>query len=113
MDISGLKPAALHILLVLADGNSHGYGILVGVRERSGGAVPLGTGSLYRHLARLIDAGLVAEIEPPRTGQDPRRGASYRITARGRQALAVERRRLTDLLATMDGMRRAPRKEQA
>jgi DNA-binding PadR family transcriptional regulator len=94
-----LKPAVLHILLALADRESHGYAVMQAVREQSGGRVPLRTGSFYRHLSRLIDDGLVTEAATRRAGDDPRRGSYYRLTARGRQALSAERRRLEDLVA--------------
>jgi DNA-binding PadR family transcriptional regulator len=99
----------LHVLLALLDGASHGYGILQAVREQSQGRVPLGTGSLYRHLSRLIDAGLVAETRPE-AGADPRRGTYYRLTPRGRQRLAAERDRLAALVHALDGLRGASRK---
>jgi DNA-binding PadR family transcriptional regulator len=111
MDMSTPLPAApLHILLAVSEGPIHGYGILQSVRERSGGAVRLGTGSLYRHLSRLIGAGLVAEVQV--SSGDPRRGCSYKLTARGRQALSDERDRTGALLASLNAatrrMRRGP-----
>jgi DNA-binding PadR family transcriptional regulator len=105
-----LKPAVLHILLALADEERHGYAIMQAVRDQSGGAVPLRTGSFYRHLSQLIEAGLVAEASSRRPGDDPRRGAYYKLTSRGRDALSAERARLVDLLATFPGGRRAARK---
>ena len=105
MDMSvPLPPAPFHILLALIEGASHGYGILQAVREQSGGRVPLGTGSLYRHLSRLIDAGLVAE-RPAARDADPRRGTSYRLTPKGRQTLADERDRLAGLVRALDAAR--------
>jgi DNA-binding PadR family transcriptional regulator len=102
MDISApLKPAALHILRALADGERHGYAVMVAVREQSGGAIPLQTGSFYRHLSKLIAGGLVDEAPKRRADDDPRRGAYYRLTPRGRQRLAAERRRLADLVAAL------------
>jgi DNA-binding PadR family transcriptional regulator len=81
------------------------------VREQSGGRVPLQTGSFYRHLGKLIDAGLVADAAAPRDA-DPRRSTYYRLTPRGRRVLEDEQRRLADLLALAGGLR-APRKGQA
>jgi DNA-binding PadR family transcriptional regulator len=107
------KPAALHILLALLDGDSHGYGIMQSVRARSGGQIALGTGSFYRHLAKLIDAGFVTEIDTRRPPDDPRRGVHYRLTPRGRQALAAEKRRLADLIAAMERLSPASRKGSA
>ena len=57
-----LKPAAVYILLALADRDRHGYAIMQAVRELSEGRVPLQTGSFYRHLSQLIDVGLVGEV---------------------------------------------------
>jgi DNA-binding PadR family transcriptional regulator len=113
MDMSDPLPLPrFHILLALLQGASHGYGLLQSVREQSGGRVPLGTGSLYRHLSRLIDAGLVAETRAE-TGADPRRGTYYRLTPRGRQVLAEERDRLAGLVRALDGLGGVPRKRQA
>jgi PadR family transcriptional regulator PadR len=107
-----LKPAAFYILLALAERESHGYAVMQAVRERSAGQVPLRTGSFYRHLARLIDAGLVAEAGHPRD-DDPRRGTYYRLTARGHSVLADERRRLAALVAAIDGLGVGPRRRHA
>jgi DNA-binding PadR family transcriptional regulator len=104
-DLEPLKPAPLHILLVLADRTAHGYAIMQAVREQSGGRVPLQTGSFYRHLTWLIDNGLVAEAPARRQPADARRGTQYCITARGRDALERERRYFSGLLASLDGIR--------
>jgi DNA-binding PadR family transcriptional regulator len=110
MDISEpLKPAILHILLALAGAERHGYAIMQAVREQSGGSVPLRTGSFYRHLSTLIDAGWIAESAAP-ADVDSRRGAYYRLTGRGRDALETERRRMVGLIAAFPGSRRSPRK---
>ncbi len=105
-----LPPAVFHILLALADRDSHGYAVMQTVREQSGGRVPLRTGSFYRHLAKLIDTGLVVEASSRPADDDPRRGAYYRLTPRGQKALAEERQRLIDLVATMKSLRPASRK---
>jgi DNA-binding PadR family transcriptional regulator len=108
-----LKPVALHILLALVDRESHGYGIMQAVREQSGGDVPVQTASFYRHLGNLLDDELVAEAVSRREDDDPRRGAYYRITPRGRQALAAEKQRLMDLVAKMHKVRLSPRRGHA
>jgi DNA-binding PadR family transcriptional regulator len=111
-ELQPLKPAAFHILLALVDGDAHGYAIMQAAREAAGGRVPLQTASFYRHLTRLIDAGLVAELPRP-AGADPRRGAYYRLTAQGRKLLVAERSRMVDLVARMRTLRPAPRKVDA
>jgi DNA-binding PadR family transcriptional regulator len=105
-----LKPAVFHILLALADRESHGYAIMQAVREQSGGRVPLQTGSFYRHLSKLVDLGLVAEVPARRQAEDPRRGVHYRLTPRGRQALERERRYLADVMAVLGARRPSSRK---
>ena len=109
MDISPpLKPAVFHILEALAEADNYGYAIMQAVTERSGGHVPLRTGSFYRHLSRLMDSGLVVEAKTP-SGVDVRRGSYYRVTSRGRQVLEAERVRLANLLAGVPG-RQSPRR---
>ena len=100
MEISPpLKPAVFHILLALAEGDKHGYAVMLAVRQLSGGRIPLQTGSFYRHLGKVIDAGLVTTAKGRPADDDPRRGAYYRLTPRGRDVLAAEKQRLRDLIA--------------
>ena len=57
-----LSSATLHILLALAGGNLHGYGIIKEVARNSDGHYRLGPGTLYDNLKKLIDSGLVADV---------------------------------------------------
>src|SRR3712207_3686552 len=52
-DLLPLTPVALNVLLALADGERHGYGIMLEVRERTGGRVRLGPGTLHGAIKRL------------------------------------------------------------
>jgi DNA-binding PadR family transcriptional regulator len=108
-DPPALKPAVFHVLLALAEGATHGYGAMQAVRDQSGGRVSIGTASFYRHLARLIDDGLVVEAAERPADDDPRRGAYYRLTARGLRVLAAERTRLAALVAAIDALTPARR----
>jgi len=113
MDMSDpLKPAVFHLLLALADRDLHGYALMQAVREQSRGRVPLQTGSFYRHLAKLLEAGWVDEATSP-AGDDPRRGAYYRLTRRGRERLLAEQQRLLDLVDAMKALQRPARKRLA
>lgn len=94
-----LKPVVVHILLALAETDSHGYGVIQAVRQRSEGRIHLRTGAFYRHLRKLLDAGLVAESDVRPADDDPRRGAYYRLTPTGRDVLAAEGRRLAGVVA--------------
>lgn len=87
-----LKPADFHILLALADGPRHGYGIMKEVERESSGGVRLEVGSLYRLIGRLLDTGLLEEAE----SDDRRR--YYRISRLGRRALRAEAERLASLV---------------
>jgi len=93
-----LKPVVFHILLALAERPSHGYGIILAVRERSEGTVQLETGPLYRHLRKLLESGLVVETDERPERDDERRGAYYAITPLGRDVLAAETERLAGLV---------------
>ena len=108
-----LKPAVFHILLALAERDNYGYALMQAVRDASDGHVPLSPGSFYRHLAKLMDDGVVVEAAPRRAGDDPRRGTYYRLTARGHSVLADERRRLAALVAAIDGLGVGPRRRHA
>lgn len=84
-----LTPAGLHILLSLAEGERHGYGIKLDVEERTGGTLALGPGTLYEAIHRMERAGWIER----RPGDDPRR-RPYRLTARGRGRMREELERL-------------------
>jgi DNA-binding PadR family transcriptional regulator len=86
-----LTPAVFHILLALAGGDRHGYGIMKQVEADSLGRVTMGAGTLYGSLKRMLDAGLVMQsgkrVDP---NMDDERRIYYRITAFGEKALAAE-----------------------
>jgi len=89
-----LKPADFHILLALAERPRHGYEIMKQVERESGGTVRLEVGTLYRLLARLLEAGWLEESNPGRDNvrDDGRR--HYRLTRLGRRTLRSEAGRL-------------------
>jgi DNA-binding PadR family transcriptional regulator len=95
-----LTPVAFEILLALADGERHGYSILQEVDARSGGAVSLHAGTLYRALARLLESALIEELttSPDPTSDDERR-RYYRLTARGVAVARAEASRLEGQVA--------------
>ena len=90
-----LSPVAFEILLALADGDRHGYSILQEIETRSSGAISLHAGTLYRALARLLESGLIDELEaPPASGNDDERRRYYRLTSRGIAVARAEASRL-------------------
>jgi DNA-binding PadR family transcriptional regulator len=99
-----LTPVAFEILLALADGERHGYSILQEVEHRSGGAVSLHAGTLYRALARLLESDLIEELsDAPDHNKDERhkdeRRRYYRLTVRGIAVAKAEVARLDGQLA--------------
>ena len=91
-----LRPVEFHILLSLADGERHGYGIMQDARER-GETVP-DVGTMYRALARMVDQGWIEAGSSRRgsEGDDERRNY-YRITDLGLRVAKAEARRLDAL----------------
>src|SRR5262245_7206500 len=92
-----LTPISFEILLALLEGDRHGYAILQQVESRTAGLLPLRTGTLYRALARLEEAGLIVLVDGPDTDDERRR--YYRITPRGRDVAREEAKRLEDQVA--------------
>jgi DNA-binding PadR family transcriptional regulator len=94
-----LTPVAFEILLALADGERHGYSILQEVEGRSGGAVSLHAGTLYRALARLLESELIEELSEARDPAHDERRRYYRLTTRGVAVARSEVGRLEGQLA--------------
>ena len=94
-----LNHADLHILLALADGERHGYGIMSDVEEITGGATTFGPGTLYTSIKRLLTAGLIEEsANRPDPKLDDERRRYYRLSGLGRKVLVAETERLSTLL---------------
>lgn len=94
-----------HILLSLAGGPRHGYGIIKDVRAHTGDQVRIGTGTLYTALQRLIDAHWIEESAERPTEDDDARRQYYRLTDLGRDSLRVEAERLERAVAEARGRR--------
>ena len=94
-----LTPAVFHILLALSRGELHGYGIMKQVESDSQRRVPMGAGTLYGSLRRMLDAGLIRESEKRvDPGIDDERRIYYAISAEGRGALTTELARYEHLV---------------
>jgi DNA-binding PadR family transcriptional regulator len=98
-DLLPLPPATFHILVALADEDRHGYAIMQDVAARTGGELKLSAGSLYRSIQRMLEQGLIAEINSrPAPELDDERRRYYRITPFGRTVGKAEARRLAQML---------------
>ena len=91
-----LRPVEFQVLLSLAEGERHGYGMMQDARERGEGVPDVGT--LYRALARMVDQGLIetAGLRSSKTTEEERRNY-YRITDLGLRVAKAEARRLEAL----------------
>jgi DNA-binding PadR family transcriptional regulator len=98
-----LRPVEFHILLSLAGGERHGYGIIQDIEARDDSAVP-DVGTMYRALGRMVESGLI-EAAASREPGDERR-SYYRITNRGLRVAKAEAQRLQALTraARMGGL---------
>lgn len=93
-----LRRVEFHILLSLAAGERHGYGIIQDIEPRGEVSVP-DVGTMYRASARMVEAGLIeaADRRPaPDTGEEHRR--YYRITSIGLRVARAEARQLEALM---------------
>jgi DNA-binding PadR family transcriptional regulator len=98
-DYLPLASDAVCILLALAAGPRHGYGIIRDVEEGSGGHIVLQTGALYRMLRRFLDDGFIEER--PRPADEPsgdERRRYYALTPFGHSVLDAEVTRMAGLV---------------
>jgi DNA-binding PadR family transcriptional regulator len=96
---TSLTTSAFYILLSLSSQDRHGYEILKDVTMSSAGRVKMGPGILYTTLKRLLEAGLIVEVEGrANADRDDSRRRYYRLTHQGRSALASELERMEQAL---------------
>lgn len=97
-----LKTQWFHVLLTLASGEQHGYGIMQEVLNRTHGKVRLWPATLYGSIKRLIEAELIEESNKrPAPEEDDARRRYYRLTALGRSVLEAECDRLQELVRSI------------
>lgn len=95
-----LPTSSFHILLSLVDERRHGYAILQEIVDRTGGAVQIGAGALYRSIHRMLEQGLVRESDArPAAELDDQRRRYYEITELGLRVAEEETRRLQQMVA--------------
>jgi len=97
-----LKTQWFHIMVSLAAGEQHGYGIMQDVLNRTTGKVRLWPATLYGSIKRLIEADLIEESdERPAPELDDARRRYYRLTALGKRVLDAECERLQELVRSI------------
>ncbi len=98
-----LRPVEFLVLLVLADDERHGYGIVQDIADRTDGKMKLLPGNLYAVLRRLSESGLLTESSrrPAEDLEDQRR-RYYRITRLGEKVLAADAERMKSLVQQVE-----------
>lgn len=94
-----LTEPTFYILLSLAPGRKHGYGVLKDVEALSSGRVRLSTSTLYGALRRLLTQGLIERVTE--TGEHAGPGLprkAYVLSELGRRVLEAEANRMHALV---------------
>ena len=105
-DALPLRSVDFLVLLMLAKGERHGYGIMQDVLAHTEGRIELEAGSLYRTIRRLADEKLLDEAaRRPAAESDDERRRYYRLTPFGRRVVAAEATRLRALVRLAESAR--------
>lgn len=106
-----VTPAVFQIMVALADGELHGYGIMQDVDRVTNGETKLGPGTLYRSIQRMVVDGLIEELDIALDGEaDDDRRRYYRLTDRGRAVATAEANRLALLVDAARERRLIPKR---
>lgn len=97
-----LSESYFYILLCLAKGANHGYGIMQQTEQLSGGEVLIGSGTMYGATGNMMKKGWIREIMSDGAGMERRR--LYQLTDSGREALDAEIARLRRMLENAEGV---------
>src|SRR5262245_47831788 len=94
-----LRRVEFHVLLSLATGERHGYGIIRDIGAR-GDSSPPDLGTMYRALARMTEAGLIEAADRRAEDGGEERRNYYRITNTGVRVARAEAARLEAMMQT-------------
>ena len=97
-----LTPVAFEILLSLAEGERHGYEIMLEVERRSAGRISPNPGTLYRAIDRLVQEGLLTSAVRSVDGESRR---FFSLSALGKAVAAAEAARLSDQVLAARSLR--------
>ena len=78
-----ISTTVFHILVALAGQDRHGYSVMQDVAARTDGRLKLSPGTLYGAIRRLLELGLIQELDerPDPQHDDERRNSSARERA--------------------------------
>ena len=98
-DLLPLPAAMFHMLLLLSEGERHGYALKREMAKRTGGKLNPGPGVLYGSINKMLEQGLIQESdERPVSHLDDERRRYYRITPFGRRVAKAEAVRMRELV---------------
>ena len=97
-----MSESYFYILLCLAKGENHGYGIMQMTEKLSDGDVKIGSGTMYGATGNMMKKGWIREIMSTEPGVERRR--LYQLTESGREALRAEINRLRRMLENAEGV---------
>jgi len=93
-----MSPAALQILMALAEAPRHGLAIRDEITARTDGEMSLGPGTLYEAIHRMVRDAWVEEAPEVTAADGDGRRKYYRITEAGRTVMTGELARLDRLV---------------
>lgn len=109
VQILPLQEPTFFILLSLRGGEKHGYAILKDVVILSDQRIKLSTGTLYGALYRLLDQGLIEQVEAI---DEPRGKRAYRLTPSGLEVFNADVDRMKHMLRTVKSKIESPGGQQ-
>ena len=102
-DLLPLAPVTFHMLLLLSEGERHGYALKREMAKQTKGKLNPGPGVLYGSINKMLEQGLIEESgERPDPHLDDERRRYYRITGLGRRVAQAEAARLRQLVRLAD-----------
>jgi len=98
-DLLPLPAVTFHMLLLLSEGERHGYALKREMAKQTGGKLNPGPGVLYGTINKMLEQGLIVESEErPASHLDDERRRYYRITPLGRRVAQAEAARMRELV---------------
>lgn len=94
-----LHPLELRVLLVLAEGTTHGYSVVKQIEARERHLPRIYPANLYRRIRDLLRKGLLEDAEAPDRPDVDARRRYFRITELGQAVLQAEVARMKGLLS--------------
>jgi DNA-binding PadR family transcriptional regulator len=103
-DFLPLHPEAFRILVILREGERHGYALVKELERDPGRPGKVLPANLYRRIRKLLDQGLIAESGRRPDPDDDERRRYFILTRLGEDAARAEASRMRSLLAGAEGL---------